>query len=61
MSEKEKQILEVIAAAIPNMSDFYKGYFLGVGETMANQKKALKMETNAEDNKLSSMETQKAG
>ena len=39
MSEKEKKILETIAKAIPNMSDFQKGYFLGVGETMANQKK----------------------
>ena len=26
MSEKEKQILETIATAIPKMSDFDKGY-----------------------------------
>ena len=35
MSEKEKKILESITKAVPNMSEFDKGYFLGVGETIA--------------------------
>ena len=34
MSEREKQILETIATAIPKMSDFDKGYLLGMGEAM---------------------------
>lgn len=38
MSEKEKKIIESIAKAVPNMSDFDKGYFLGVGETIAKYK-----------------------
>ena len=38
MSEKEKNILESIAKAVPNMSEFDKGYFLGVGETIAKYK-----------------------
>lgn len=38
MSEKEKKILESIAKAVPNMSEFDKGYFLGVGETIAKYK-----------------------
>lgn len=39
MSEKEKQILEAITKAIPNMSEFNKGYLLGMGEAMASNKK----------------------
>lgn len=38
MSEKEKKILESIIKAVPNMSEFDKGYFLGVGETIAKYK-----------------------
>lgn len=38
MSEKEKKILESITKAVPNMSEFDKGYFLGVGETIAKYK-----------------------
>ena len=38
MSEREKQILETIATAIPKMSDFDKGYLLGMGEAMVSQK-----------------------
>lgn len=36
MSEKEKTIVEKIKKAIPNMSDFDKGYFLGKVESLAN-------------------------
>ena len=38
MSEKEKKILESITKAVPNMPEFDKGYFLGVGETIAKYK-----------------------
>lgn len=38
MSEKEKKIIESITKAVPNMSEFDKGYFLGVGETIAKYK-----------------------
>jgi len=39
MSDKEKKIIETIAKAVPKMSDFQKGYLLGVGETMVDTKK----------------------
>lgn len=37
MSEKEKQIVEKLKEAIPNMSDFDKGYILGKVESMTNE------------------------
>ena len=39
MSEKEKQILETMTKAIPKMSEFDKGYLLGMGEAMVSNKK----------------------
>lgn len=36
MSEKEEQIVEKLRDAIPNMSDFDKGYFLGKVESLAD-------------------------
>ena len=39
MSEKEKQGVEKLKEAIPQMSDFDKGYILGKVESMAEQKK----------------------
>lgn len=44
MSEREKKILESITKAVPNMSEFDKGYFLGVGETIAKYKDPEKNE-----------------
>lgn len=32
MSEKEKNLAEIICSAVPNMSDFDKGYFLAKAE-----------------------------
>lgn len=49
MSEKEKQILETIDEALPNMSEFDKGYFLGVAESNAREKKKKK-KNEAEEN-----------
>jgi hypothetical protein len=37
MSEKEKKIVEKLKRAIPNMSDFDKGYILGKTERMAEE------------------------
>lgn len=39
MSEKEKQVVEKLKEAIPQMSDFDKGYILGKVENMAERKK----------------------
>lgn len=38
MSEREKAIIETIAEALPNMSEFDKGYFLGVAESSRQRK-----------------------
>lgn len=42
MSEKEKQIIETVAEALPKMSERDKGYFLGYAEALANQKEEKK-------------------
>lgn len=42
MSEREIKILMLIANAIPKMTEFEKGYFLGVAESKAEEKKAEK-------------------
>lgn len=38
MSEKEKRIVEKLKEAIPNMSDFDKGYILGKTESFSEKK-----------------------
>ncbi len=38
MSDKEKDIIKKIAAGLPNLSEFEKGYFLGVVEAKADIK-----------------------
>lgn len=40
MSERERDIMKTIGEALPNMSDFEKGYLLGVAESKAEEKKA---------------------
>lgn len=42
MSEKEKQIIETVAEALPRMSERDKGYFLGYAEALASQKEEKK-------------------
>nr|UVX42693.1 MAG: hypothetical protein [Bacteriophage sp.]UWG14204.1 MAG: hypothetical protein [Bacteriophage sp.] len=54
LSEKEKKILESIIKAVPNMSEFDKGYFLGVGETIAKYKNADKTDDSGKTQKESS-------
>lgn len=39
MSEKDKKILETIAEALPKMSEFDKGYFLGNAEAKVTEKR----------------------
>jgi hypothetical protein len=48
MSEKEKRIVEKLKDAIPNMSEFDKGYILGKTESFSEnklEKKTDKKET----------------
>lgn len=42
MKKDEAMILIAIAAAIPEMTEFEKGYFLGVAESKAADKRARK-------------------
>lgn len=42
MSEKENQILETIKEAMPNMSDYDKGYLLGFSESRVSEQRAQK-------------------
>lgn len=39
MNEKEMKIAETIVKALPNMSEFDKGYFLGKSESWADAAK----------------------
>lgn len=49
MSEKEKRIIESVAEALPNMSDFDKGYILGVAESHKAIEKTFVKETAGAD------------
>jgi hypothetical protein len=42
MSDREKEILEAIAEALPRMPEFDKGYLLGKAETMVADRKTEK-------------------
>lgn len=44
--EKEKELTKKIAKAVPHMSEFQKGYMLGVAESIASGKQ--KSEQNQE-------------
>lgn len=41
MSEKDKKIIEAVAEALPNMSEFEKGYMLGVAESNAKNREEV--------------------
>ena len=47
MSEKQKEILVKVADALPNMTEFEKGYLTCLGETRTGNKKK---EGDGEDN-----------
>mgnify|MGYP001783085094 CR=1 FL=1 len=51
MSEQEKKVLDTIADALPNMSEFDKGYLLGMGEAMAGNKERAECERGEQDEK----------
>ena len=38
MSEKEEKIIQAVKQALPNMSEFEKGYMLGIAESNASNK-----------------------
>ncbi len=44
MSEREKDIIKKIAAGLPYLSEFDKGYFLGVAEAKASIKQNVTQE-----------------
>lgn len=48
MGDKEKRIIKAVADALPNMSEFDKGYMLGVAESNKDPNKG-KEEKNAEE------------
>lgn len=39
MSNREEEIIETFAEALPNMSEYDKGYFMGRAEGMLQEKK----------------------
>ncbi|EOT29431.1 hypothetical protein C805_00014 [Eubacterium sp. 14-2] len=49
MTEKEKEIMRAIAAALPLMSPFEKGYFLGVAESKASEAGQLHIKKEQEE------------
>ena len=48
MSEKEKDVINTIAEALPKMSDMDRGYFLGYAEALASKNKEEKKDDDAE-------------
>ncbi len=48
MSEREQKIIESISEALPKMSEFEKGYFLGSAERMVSEKEEADKENNDE-------------
>ena len=52
MSEREKKIIETITTAINSgMSEFDKGYLLGMGEAMASKKQQEETEVETDKDK----------
>ena len=46
--EKQRQILEPLDEALPRMSDFDKGYLLGVAESIASGEEKKKLDKSFE-------------
>lgn len=42
MTDKEKEFMEKIAEKLPYLSEFDKGYFLGVAEAKAGEKETIR-------------------
>ena len=47
MSDKEKEIIKKIAEGLPNLSEYDKGYFLGVVEAKADKRTQQAAEPSA--------------
>lgn len=54
MSEKEKQIMNTIIEGLPKMSEFEKGYVLGIVEGKVSEKEQKKTERE-KDGQLNSI------
>lgn len=49
MSEKERQILETIAKAVPQMSERQKGRLLGYGEAILDMREIEQMQEKSDE------------
>lgn len=49
MSDKEKKIMSTIIEGLPKMSEFEKGYVLGIVEGKVNEKEQKKEEGEKKD------------
>ena len=56
MSEKEKRVVEKLRDAIPNMTDFQKGYVLGMVESSASKHSEQGEENETHNGKETSYE-----
>ena len=50
MSDRENEILEAVAEALPEMDERSKGYFLGYAEAMVEKKKGGKDDDGSTEN-----------
>lgn len=56
MSDKEKQVLQSLAEQIPKMSEFSKGYILGMCEAMEEKASEISREAEGEGDGYGSAE-----
>lgn len=47
MSEREKEMIETFAEALPNMSEYERGYFMGRAEGMLTEKNKKKQQAES--------------
>ena len=50
IGKREEKILKNIVDAVNNMSDFEKGYLLGIIESRVSDKQKMNMDINIKDN-----------
>lgn len=49
ITKREVEIIETLSEAMPKLSDFEKGYILGVAESKATKKKSKKKDKQNEE------------
>ena len=49
LNSREAELCEAIGKAIPHMTEFQKGYFLGVAESTREQHKAREEEEDSQE------------